>query len=703
MKVVAADGVTKALHNDAHKHALGQHSYVAQLDALRAIAVLAVMLFHLNPSWLPGGFVGVDIFFVLSGYVVSASLTGDSAKSLRDFTIRFYSKRILRIVPALLLCLVATAVLTTLFVPSSWLSNGSRETIWLAFFGVSNFSLMNSGDPYFSPRSEFNTATHTWSLGVEEQFYLVFPLIWFFWVRAKGSLTKGGNITTRWPGLLLIGLLLASSIFSAVVSQASPIVAYYAMPSRFWELCAGALLLASHRQGSFIAGRMWSHDLQLALAVLLLGIAVVFSDKTLFPMPWALISVTGALTFIDAVMAPKSETSAIRRLLGMWLLPAIGRVSYSLYLWHWPIYVLMRWTVGLDGATERVFAAAATFITAIASYQLLERPIRRNGALLRCAPWRVVAGGLVCVLLMALLADAVVARQYRFSLSQTKNFEVWYPNIWKGTSSDGCRVKVHKSQIVDGYLDISVREGCIAPEASRTLFVVGDSHATSLVTMLTRTAVEQNVRFALYNKPGCSFLSMMEPTRTECLPFTNAAANEIIAKANPGDVVLLSSLRLPRLGNQWGLFSEADVMARRNSDEARLERTAAQAEAAAFIARAERVGLRVVFSAPTPIFRAPAFRCSDWFNKRNPVCEPGLEMPRTFLQDYRQPVLDAYRELGTKYPSLRIWDAFPVLCPDQTCSVWRDGMPIFMDGDHLSGYGNLLVYDSFVSALDPLD
>lgn len=703
MKAVAADGVIPALHGEARAETTAGHRYVPQLDALRAIAVLAVMLFHLNPNWLPGGFVGVDIFFVLSGYVVSASLTGESVRSLREFTMRFYAKRILRLVPALLLCLVVTAVLTTLFVPRSWLSTGSRETISLAFYGASNFSLINVGDPYFSPRSEFNTATHTWSLGVEEQFYLVFPLVWFFWVRAQSPMARGGTMAARWPDRLLIGLVLASAIFSAFVSQLSPVVAYYAMPSRFWELGAGSLLLALHRQGRFLAGRMLSHDLQLALAALLLGTAIILSSKSLFPMPWALISVAGALVFIDAVMAPAGENSAIRALLGTWLLPAIGRISYALYLWHWPVYVLMRWTVGLDSAVERVLALAATFIAAIASYQLLERPIRRNAALLRCAPWRVVVGGLACVLAVGGLADAVMARQYRFALSQTRNAEVWYPGIWQGTSEDGCRAEVRTSRIADGNLSISVRGGCTTPEPSRTLFVVGDSHATALVTLLTRTAVERNVRVALYNKPGCSFLSTMAPTRTECLSFTNAAGNEIIAKSKPGDMVLLSSLRLPRLSSQSGLLSDTEVMARGSSDDVRQERAAAQTEADAFIARAERAGLRVVMSAPTPVFRAPAFRCSDWFNERNPVCAPGPEMSRAFLDAYRQPVLDAYRDLGIRHPDLRVWDAFPVLCPDQTCSAWRDGMPVFFDGDHLSGHGNLLVYDSFVSALGLLD
>lgn len=157
--------------------------YVPHIDGLRAIAVLAVILFHLDPAWLPGGFTGVDVFFVISGFVVSASVHRLPPLSLGQSMLRFYARRIRRIAPALLACLLLTAVASVLFIPESWLSEASDKTGLMAFFGFSNWVLAAIGNDYFAPKAEFNPYTHTWSLGVEEQFYLLFPLLFLAWAR----------------------------------------------------------------------------------------------------------------------------------------------------------------------------------------------------------------------------------------------------------------------------------------------------------------------------------------------------------------------------------------------------------------------------------------------------------------------------------------------------------------------------------------
>src|SRR5690554_3169726 len=163
------------------------YPYVPAIDGLRAIAVLAVMVYHLNTSWLPGGFAGVDVFFVISGYVVSRSLVGRTGESFGQFLAGFYSRRIRRIIPALIVCLLVTSLFTVLFIPESWLSSTIRQVGLYAFFGLSNLALVWYQDDYFSPRAEFNPFVHTWSLGVEEQFYFIFPVLMFFWFRYCGQ------------------------------------------------------------------------------------------------------------------------------------------------------------------------------------------------------------------------------------------------------------------------------------------------------------------------------------------------------------------------------------------------------------------------------------------------------------------------------------------------------------------------------------
>ncbi|GAA5238885.1 hypothetical protein BMMON2_17070 [Burkholderia mallei] len=164
----------------------GKTAYLPYIDGLRAWAVLSVMLYHLDARWLPGGFAGVDIFFVISGFVVSVSVANRGPMSLGPFLLFFYARRMRRILPALVAALLATALVSTLFIPASYLSDRNRTTGLLAFFGLSNVILGAPGGDYFSPKAEFNPYTHTWSLGVEEQFYLLFPLLFHAW-RAGGK------------------------------------------------------------------------------------------------------------------------------------------------------------------------------------------------------------------------------------------------------------------------------------------------------------------------------------------------------------------------------------------------------------------------------------------------------------------------------------------------------------------------------------
>jgi peptidoglycan/LPS O-acetylase OafA/YrhL len=165
-----------------------ENAYFPAIDGLRAVAVVAVITYHLIPAALPGGFVGVDIFFVISGYVVTASLVGRRGQSFLQFILGFYARRILRIFPALLVCVFAVSIIAVAFIPpGTWLGNTNRNTAVFAIFGLSNYALIWSSDGYFSPRVEFNPFTHTWSLAVEEQFYLIAPAIVYFWLANRSQ------------------------------------------------------------------------------------------------------------------------------------------------------------------------------------------------------------------------------------------------------------------------------------------------------------------------------------------------------------------------------------------------------------------------------------------------------------------------------------------------------------------------------------
>lgn len=200
--------------------------------------MLSVIIFHVDPAILPGGYVGVDIFFVISGYVISQSLANDSNDTLFRYLSAFYRRRMTRLLPALIACLIVTSLVSSAFIPNGWLSEHNDGTALFAAFGLSNLYLVSNTDGYFSSRAEFNPFIHTWSLAVEEQFYLIFPIIFFFWVKKK----RESTLSTSYAIYVIIALASTSLALAAYETTHAHQRAFYLLPSRFWELAAGALL-----------------------------------------------------------------------------------------------------------------------------------------------------------------------------------------------------------------------------------------------------------------------------------------------------------------------------------------------------------------------------------------------------------------------------------------------------------------------------
>ena len=214
-----------------------KHGYVHSIDGLRAVAVISVIIFHIKDSYLPGGFNGVDMFFAISGYVVTKSVYNVKISKFIDFISFFYARRLLRIAPALVAMLLTTFVLSSMFVPQSWIGRNTVNTGFAAFFGLSNFVLYLNSDSYFSASTHLNYFTHTWSLGVEEQFYLIFPVI-IFWANK----ISGNSALTRYFLYVLSFLSISSLIICGITNLRDHQHSFYMIDSRFWELGFGMLL-----------------------------------------------------------------------------------------------------------------------------------------------------------------------------------------------------------------------------------------------------------------------------------------------------------------------------------------------------------------------------------------------------------------------------------------------------------------------------
>ncbi len=659
------------------------------IDGLRALSIVGVVLYHLEPGLLPGGFSGVDIFFVVSGFIVSASLHGHKASGFFSLVALFYARRFRRIVPALLFMLVTTSLAVVLFIPEAFLSSNIRRTASAAFFGFSNFRLAGGPD-YFSPQAEFNPFTHTWSLAVEEQFYLIFPVLIFL-------LTSGGRIAKA-SAVGLFALVVLSFAYGFVEPSMKFNLGFYSSFSRFWEIGAGVLLYAIlARYGLFASPATPRPEIQVAtyLGAGLIAAGFIAGNSQAYPVPGAALPVAGALLLIAALQG-RVPMSPIGKVLGCRAAVAIGLISYSLYLWHWPVFVLFRWTVGFSTPVQKLLALAIAVTLSLISYFLVEKPLRTSLRLR--APSRAIAVYLLAVVLCAAAADRMFGNSSRLSASTvTANRGDWFPESRARGSTD-CRVEWRTKPLAVGAALLSKRLNCDLADANARLFVVGDSHATAYLSLLADYARLTRIPVALYQTPGCYFVHLI-PSAAGCAAVVDVVLDDIRKQLQAGDVIFMPSLRVPRFRDQWG-DQELDTTAAWNGMTQSSE--AGFSEAVGIFAKLNVPGVHFVFELPKPIFPTPLFRCSDWFNRSNPACSAGAEMERAILERHRQPVLAFADKLRSRVMGFSTWDPFPLLCPGKTCSMRRDGKPLFFDGDHVSGVANRLLLGDFMHKMDEL-
>lgn len=682
---------------------MGGSRYRPDIDGLRAVAVLSVMIYHLNANWLPGGFLGVDVFFVISGFVVTGALVASRAKSAPAFIAEFYARRLARIMPAVVVMLVVTALLATLFIPRAWLSELSERTAQYAFWGLSNWVMQQNDDAYFAPRAEFNPYTHTWSLGVEEQFYLVAPLVIFFWLHGRRTgLEKRRHL---WFLGLLFALSLASFLGCVYATGAYPTAAFYFFGFRFWELGVGSLLYLltlEHALPRSPLDRLPALVPVSGAALIVVAFALARTDR--FPWPWALPAVFGSALLIGGIRADVAVP--IRKQLAHPLMLWIGKRSYSLYLWHWPIYVLLRWTVGLQSVATQVAAVAASVGLAALSYRFVETPLRHHARIEHWKPRYRITLFLLLTAFGWLSARWIFEHAPDISFSVvTRNAVDWYAEgnmPFVNPTERRCQVDQQWISVEGGWEIRYVPRDCRVRSDGGAMHVLGDSHAGAYGPMAEQFAADTGRTVSVYLYPGCAFIDFRRPVLQQaaaCSQFLRVVVQRVLDNSTQGDLLFLPSLRIDRYGDQWASFNR-DVYEAMYNPGALKSRRAAEDDAHAWMEAFAEKGLLVIFEAPTPVFKAPTFRCSDWFNRHNPICVGKNRQPRAELQRLRDPIVKSMRDLASNFPNVSIWDPFPLLCPGEVCFTAKDGRPLFFDGDHVSGYGNSLLYPSFKAHVD---
>jgi peptidoglycan/LPS O-acetylase OafA/YrhL len=493
-------------------------AYRRDIDGLRAIAVLSVLAFHAFPDALPGGFLGVDIFFVVSGFLITTIILQSLAAG--NFSYRdFYARRIRRIFPALVLVLLATLAFGWyVLLPGEFSQLGKQAIGGAAFFA----NLVFLGDAgYFDVTSETKPLLHLWSLGIEEQFYIFWPLV------------LGLAWRKRWP-ILRVTLAVAaiSFLINVLTVQTHPAAAFYSPLSRAWELLAGGLLAAMRLQtvnapGGAADSRAWTKRAQsiVGVGLIVLGLYMTRSTKA-FPDWWALLPVLGAVSCIAA--GPNGVLN--RYLLSNRVMVWIGLISYPLYLWHWPLLVYAR-ILELGGGhwSIRLGVLALSVVLAYFTYRLVERPLRSATGHQRA---RLI--GLVTPMIL-ICAVGVAAVQTNGFGSRLKGTPLEFASHEYDFFSDA---QVGKCWLGGAAAFDAYSEECSGSAgASPSVLIWGDSHAGRFAPGLRR-ALGDEVGVAAFVRDSCPGILNVE--YANCAK-ANAYVLGQIKKLRPRSVVLFAS------------------------------------------------------------------------------------------------------------------------------------------------------------------
>lgn len=721
--------------------------YRPEIDGLRAVAVLAVLANHMQTKVFPGGFLGVDVFFVISGYVITSSLVHRQETAFSPFIVSFYGRRFKRLIPALLICILVSSILYCLVVQ---VPDQSLWTGLAGVFGFSNIQLYSAEADYFASAAELNLFLHTWSLGVEEQFYLLYPLM--FWLATKrprllkrlvllagavgfvvlafAILREGLSVMPGFLraqeqgpyGLLLLALLAlgfgayqpallqprlrslflsvgvlsgVSLLFFLLLSPSNPSAAFYLMPNRFWELGAGCLLaLVADPALRSEALAQVSCRLRAGSAVFLAMICGCF----FLPSPWKAVTtplvVLLTLLLILATDCDPASRGLGKRFLSLPLIISLGLLSYSLYLWHWPVLVLARWTIGIHGWSFPLLVVVIAGAS-LASYRWVEAPLRR-------ARW---ASTNQATIGSGLLAQGALAGGLLWLLNQPAN--PFYTGR-KSPAFDLASLSVSGTAMtVDrcGHLDDKTIERCLIPArgAQPSLFLFGDSHAGHLYPLMGEVVARTGVGLATFNTAGnahqpfpvISFGPPPEGKRNDYLDRLPAKGREINSfydlvsqKMKRGDSVLLAAdlLRYFNLKqpDQDPLFARwAGAIARLASE-------------------LQPRGVHLVVFAPFPRFPSGGGTiCTrQWFRpKLDSSCFSTL--PLNPVHGERDKIVSALKRLEAEHPNLQIYDPLSLFCDPltATCRNHKADVVFYLDGNHLSPSSAALVAGDFVAFL----
>lgn len=615
--------------------------YRPDIDGLRAIAVLSVLLHHLSAAALPGGFAGVDVFFVISGYLITAQVYKEACAGTFSLK-RFYQRRINRIAPALVTVAVAALAAGAVLLSPTDLVRLAESTVY-AMLGLSNVFFWREYGNYFAGNAAEAPMLHTWSLGVEEQFYLIWPLLILLLVKLSSRHLAGVL------AILTVAAVALSEIAVGFVASAS----YYLLPTRFFELMIGGVLalVVAHKRPEF---PQYS-GLCLLAGLLLIGGSLLLLDKSSpFPGLHALWPCLGAALLI---YAGNTQHPAARILTNRPMV-FIGLISYSLYLWHWPIIAYLHYANVAIGPLAGICVVVATILLAWLSWRFVETPMRRTGASLPFSRAFVQRFAIPLAALFAIGAASAYTQGFpsRFDprVAEFEQALAARPEVLR----NGCHVP---TAMYATPPDVKCRLGMDKPEIDGIL--IGDSFANHFSGMIDVIAKAEGLALMDYTMDGCppilGYDTGNAPGYVERCRKRNEAAYALLSANHYGRVVLAGS---------WPQAAEAG------------ERLMASIEAVLHTG----AKLTLILNNQS-IERANSCPIRRMMYGTDENCQG----PRQAFPEY-------FAEIRSRYPQVRLLDPNQAICSGETCSPMLGDTLLYRDNAHLNDIGSRLIGKSLL-------
>lgn len=635
-----------------HEYRLG---YRADLEGLRAVAILLVVAVHAGVPWLRGGFVGVDVFFVLSGFLITGLLVQEVSDTGRLRFAEFYVRRLRRLLPALLtMLLVIGALASLLLAPEE--QRGQSSAAAMAALWLSNIHFAFAPQNYFAPGTETNLFLHTWSLGVEEQFYLIWPAL-LVWLLGRDG--ERGVVRLK-MGMFVVAV--TSFAICAWLSYQAPQLAFYMMPLRAWQFAAGALVWLYFKVPGEEAAKAWQYNHPVILRTVgWLGLALIaltgllFSADIPYPGAYALLPTIGAVCVVAAGCAAAPLAGA-SRLLSWRPMQWIGGVSYSWYLWHWPILLLGHAVTDSDAPMYRAGWVLLSLLLACFSHLCIESPIRsRRQWLMR--PRMAIFGALA----LMLVSNGLCLRWNSYAAEQMQS-----PMMQRYATAHDDSPVIYVMGCDDWYRSDHVHMCAFgAADAAHTVVLMGDSHAGQWFPAVAKAFDRPGWRLLVLTKSACPmvdesfFYARTGREYTMCSTWRMHALAQV-AHIRP-DVVLLGTVDVYDFTQaQWinGTVKVLDVLS--------------PASGHIYLLR-DTPGLP--FNGPDCL--AEHVGRPAWLDMQHACTASAASSHATHVYAWLKQAADHFANVS-------MLNMNGSICPGGICSAERQGMVVFRDSHHMT-------------------